>query len=109
MKLNPLYFMIPATVTSSFAFMLPVAAPPNAIVFAAGKMTPKEMVSYLLHTSSMLLLSSKLLYAIGQGGLHGEHYLRDSDLFIDGHVGQLHVPTRPIPRMGRYGTRQVDC
>lgn len=40
--------MIPATVTCSYAFMLPVATPPNAIVFAAAKMTPGYMVSLQL-------------------------------------------------------------
>jgi di/tricarboxylate transporter len=30
---------------SSYAFMLPVATPPNAIVFSAAKMNPVEMVN----------------------------------------------------------------
>ncbi|XP_046440679.1 solute carrier family 13 member 5-like [Daphnia pulex] len=41
---NPLYLMVPATVTCSYAFMLPVATPPNAIVFSAAKMNPVEMM-----------------------------------------------------------------
>lgn len=41
---NPLYLMVPATVTCSYAFMLPVATPPNAIVFSAAKMDPVEMM-----------------------------------------------------------------
>ncbi|XP_046644936.1 solute carrier family 13 member 5-like isoform X3 [Daphnia pulicaria] len=43
-KVNPLYLMLPATVTCSYAFMLPVATPPNAIVFAAGRMNTVDMV-----------------------------------------------------------------
>ncbi|KZS20753.1 Solute carrier family 13 member 4 [Daphnia magna] len=43
-KVNPLFLMLPATVTCSYAFMLPVATPPNAIVFAAGRMNPIDMV-----------------------------------------------------------------
>nr|CAH0105112.1 unnamed protein product [Daphnia galeata] len=43
-KVNPLYLMVPATVTCSYAFMLPVATPPNAIVFSAAKMNPVEMM-----------------------------------------------------------------
>ena len=41
---NPLYIMIPATVTCSYAFMLPVATPPNAIVYSASGMKTSEMM-----------------------------------------------------------------
>jgi len=44
MGINPLSLMLPAAVTCSYAFMLPVATPPNAIVFAAAKMRPHDMV-----------------------------------------------------------------
>lgn len=40
---NPLYLMFPAVITCSFAFMLPIATPPNAIVFSSGCMESKEM------------------------------------------------------------------
>ncbi|KAF5889187.1 solute carrier family 13 member 3, partial [Clarias magur] len=41
---NPLYFMIPATVGCSYAFMLPVSTPPNSIAFASGHLMVKDMV-----------------------------------------------------------------
>jgi sodium-dependent dicarboxylate transporter 2/3/5 len=42
-KTNPLVFMIPATLAASCAFMMPVATPPNAIVFGSGRVRMIDM------------------------------------------------------------------
>jgi sodium-dependent dicarboxylate transporter 2/3/5 len=43
MGLNPLLLMITATLSASMAFMLPVATPPNTIIFASGRLKIPEM------------------------------------------------------------------
>ncbi|MDF1862010.1 MAG: SLC13 family permease [Verrucomicrobiales bacterium] len=43
-KIHPLLLMIPAAVAASCAFMMPVATPPNAIIFASGKIRIAQMV-----------------------------------------------------------------
>jgi hypothetical protein len=42
MKANPLLLMIPATLSASCAFMMPVATPPNAIIFHHLRQRPHQ-------------------------------------------------------------------
>lgn len=53
-----LHLLIPVTIASSCAFMLPMATPPNAIVFASGYVKVPEMarVGVLLNLISVILL-----------------------------------------------------
>jgi len=42
---NPFFLMIPATLSASCAFMMPVATPPNAIVFGTGRLKIIDMAT----------------------------------------------------------------
>ncbi|KAL2726763.1 protein I'm not dead yet-like [Vespula squamosa] len=57
MKIHPLYLMVPATVTCSYAFRLPVSTPPNAIIsIAAHIRTPILLVGGCLPAMYSLLV-----------------------------------------------------
>lgn len=42
-EINPLLFMLPATIAASLAFMLPAATPPNAIIFGTKRLKVLDM------------------------------------------------------------------
>lgn len=46
MEIDPRLLMIPATISASCAFMMPIATPPNAIVFGSGRIPMGSMIRY---------------------------------------------------------------
>lgn len=68
--LHPYILMLPATLSSSCAFMLPVATPPNAIVFSSGRIKMADMakagiliniIGALVITAAIFLIAVPLL------------------------------------------------
>jgi sodium-dependent dicarboxylate transporter 2/3/5 len=58
-NVHPLVLMIPAAMCCSFAFMLPMATPPNLLAFATGKITMVDMCKHgiIINLFSVLLVT----------------------------------------------------
>lgn len=64
-ELHPFLLMVPATISASCAFMLPVATPPNAIVFGSGNVTIPQMAKTGLFINLLgSILITLLVYLI---------------------------------------------
>jgi sodium-dependent dicarboxylate transporter 2/3/5 len=75
LNINPLLLMVPATISASCAFMLPVATPPNAIVFGSHRLRVSDMarVGIFLNITGALIITMlafvlvKLVFGIDIG------------------------------------------
>lgn len=58
LQISPLALLVGAALASSCAFMLPVATPPNAIVFSSGEIRMKDMIraGFFLNITSIILI-----------------------------------------------------
>lgn len=66
LSMHPFLLMIPAAMSASCAFMLPVATPPNAIIFGSGYLRIPEMarVGFFLNLIGVVIITL-LVYFLG--------------------------------------------
>lgn len=65
--INPLYLMLPATLSASMAFMMPVATPPNAIIFGTNRIKISEMAStgVVINLVSAFIITAFTYFLVG--------------------------------------------
>lgn len=66
--ISPMMLAIPTAVTASCAFMMPVATPPNAIVFGSGRMKITSMIrnGFLLSLACIFIVTFMCYFLIAQ-------------------------------------------
>lgn len=66
LDVHPFVLMVPAAMAANCAFMLPVGTPPNAIIFATGKIKIIEMVrnGFWLNIIAMLLIVAAVYFLL---------------------------------------------
>lgn len=66
LDLHPYFLMVGATLAASCAFMLPVATPPNAVVFGSGYLHIPDMIrtGFWMNIISIIILSGVVYFAL---------------------------------------------
>jgi sodium-dependent dicarboxylate transporter 2/3/5 len=64
--INPMILVVPATLASSCAFMMPISTPPNAIVFSSGHIKMRDMLraGFALNLISIIVLTLMCYYLV---------------------------------------------
>ena len=69
--LNPMVIMLPATLAASAAFMMPVATPPNAVVFATHRVPMTRMARAGIWMNVLMAAIITLVFQLWSKGLLG--------------------------------------
>lgn len=128
LKLDPLLLCVPAILAASCGFMLPVATPPNAIVFGTGRIGIRQMMKAglwldLVGIGSITLATYTLGWLLGIKNLTlWKNYTFTAPVPPPAHgCGKTHrfpsyggiggdrrrFPARPRPRAARPGSRRL--
>lgn len=71
LSIDPLVLMVPATFSASCAFMIPVATPPNAIVYSSGRIRMGDMIRAGMFLNligiALVILTVRLLGSMALG------------------------------------------
>lgn len=67
LAVDPKYLMVPATMSASCAFMLPVATPPNVVVFSSGRFPIEKMAKegFVLNLIGAAVISAMCFFYFG--------------------------------------------
>lgn len=111
-RVNPLSVLIPATLCTSFSFLLPASNPPNAVVFAYGHFSVADMVSvtnilwhFSLKKNFFLPWPPRWPVLPGEGGAGRQRDRPPRRLIGREHLGRAFVLTGYVSRLGAAAQR----